>query len=165
VIRICYNPPIFHLGQLIENFKSVSIVGELQLVVFQNVYIQLSRKAVKFTSPYVPKYLSCINNSIMKLNEIFNVTPEQLGTKYYRSSFTWDDTHKHGVDHRTQVLMPGHLQIDPDTIVNLDLNGQIVKTDTWENMIEWLRGNWSSLSGFYRITHGNRVLHRFRISN
>lgn len=103
----------------------------------------------------------------MKLKEVFNVTAKDLGVKYYSSSFSGgqptSETSERDQQFETRINV-AHIDIEPQTEVNLVKNAKTIKTDSWENILTYLRDNFYELTGSYQISKGNRVLHSFSIT-
>lgn len=60
---------------------------------------------------------------------------------------------------------PSHVEIDPQTRVDLVRDGQILQTDTWEMIIQWINDNYSKLSGKFDVSRGGAVLHTVTLSH
>lgn len=60
---------------------------------------------------------------------------------------------------------PVHVDINPDTIVDVIHNGQVIKTDEWEKVIDWINTDWDSLNGQYDVSQQGAVLHTIKVSH
>ena len=105
----------------------------------------------------------------MKLNEIFYADAGDLGVNYYSSSFSGDKrtndqfkSNKNDQAFQAKVNV-SHVNIDGGIEVNLIKNAKVIKTDSWDNIIAYLKDNFSQLRGNYKITRNQKVLHSFRV--
>lgn len=102
----------------------------------------------------------------MKINEVINVTADQLGVKYYQSSFDGgqpSDDNSETEDKFSSIVNVSHININPETIVQLVKNNKTIVEDTWQNVIDYLRMNFDELTGDYRIVHDRHELYSFRV--
>lgn len=68
-------------------------------------------------------------------------------------------------DYDELLFNPTHVSIDPDTTVNLVQDANVLKTDTWANVISWINDNWPKLSGRYDVSKDGQSLYDFTISH
>jgi len=60
---------------------------------------------------------------------------------------------------------PVGVHIDPETRVDVIQNAQVIKTDSWENIVAWINDNFNKLSGKFDISHQGAVLHTITLSS
>lgn len=60
---------------------------------------------------------------------------------------------------------PSHVEIDPETRVDLVRDGQIITTDTWENVVGFINDNYDKMNGKFDVSRGGAVLHTVTLSH
>lgn len=60
---------------------------------------------------------------------------------------------------------PSHVRIDPEVMVDLVRDGQILRTASWEDIIQWINDNYRKLNGKFDVSRGGAVLHTITLSH
>lgn len=76
------------------------------------------------------------------------------------------DFTKFGLENFDKLMFnPVHVSIAPETFVDLVKDARIIKSGSWEEIIDWINDNWVKLNGKYDVSKQGAVLHSITVSH
>lgn len=100
----------------------------------------------------------------MKSKDIF----EQFDYEISDETLNDEDFSDMGFDDLSNFVLqfnPIHVQINPDTIVDLVQNARVINTMPWNKMIEFINTNFDDMNGTYNVSENGMVLFSFDASS
>ena len=64
----------------------------------------------------------------------------------------------------TSMISPSHINIDDSETIDVIHNGQVMKTDSWVHIQEWIRSSYQTLTGTYIFSMRGLEIHRITIA-